>query len=51
MTKLASNPYCVWFDAKMRTFKTLSAAKSFAVRMGGTIGEWSDAENWWVEIQ
>ena len=48
---LANNPYCVWFDCKMRTFKTLAAAQNFARKWAGHIGEWSDAAGWWVEIQ
>lgn len=49
MRPLANNPYCVWFDCKMRTFKTLAGARNFARQHGGRIGAWSNDENWWIE--
>ena len=50
MTMLANNPFCVWFGTgQMHTFKTLSAAQSFARKRGGRIGEWSEVEHWWLE--
>ncbi len=48
MKPLAANPYCVWTDGHMRTYKALARAKS-AAGSYGRIGVWSDAEGWWVE--
>ena len=51
MRALAGNPFCVWFNGKMRTFKTLTAARAYATKTRASrIGQWSNAEKWWVEI-
>lgn len=50
MNKVANNPFCVWFDGHIKTFKTRSGAEAFFDRTAGArIGVWSESEQWWVE--
>ena len=46
----ASKLYCVWFDCKIRTFKTLERAQAFARKWNGRIGIWSEDASWFAEL-